>query len=110
MIQARKNKGRFANINSFIHSKICMFKLTGILKKEEIREFTRRDGSAGKNKVIFVEPAGSVYPIKITVNDLDFKTGKIGDTLNLDIDIYPYYFQDKKRKKAFVDYYIPNKK
>lgn len=87
-----------------------MFKLTGTLKKEEIQEFTRKDGTNGKSKLLFVEPVGSIYPIKVKVNDLDLKTGKIGDTITLDVDVYPYYFQDKMRKKALVDYYVPNKK
>ena len=87
-----------------------MFKLTGILKKEEIREFTRKDGTPGKSKTFFIEPEGSVYPIKVNVSDVDFKAGKIGDTVTLDVNIFPYYIVDKKRKRAFADYYIPNKK
>lgn len=87
-----------------------MFKLTGILKKEEIREFTRKDGTQGQSKTLFIEPEGSVYPIKVNVADVDLKVGKIGETITLTVAIFPYYIQDKKRKRAFADYYIPNKK
>ncbi|MBU1044777.1 MAG: hypothetical protein KJ915_10320 [Candidatus Omnitrophica bacterium] len=87
-----------------------MFKLTGILKKEEIRDFTRKDGTQGQSKSLIIEPEGSVYPIKVNVSDVDLKVGKIGETITLTVAIFPYYIQDKKRKRAFADYYIPNKK
>jgi hypothetical protein len=87
-----------------------MFKLTGILKQEEIREFTRKDGTPGKSKTLVIEPEGSIYPIKVNIADVDFKTVKQGETITLDVAIFPYYIVDKKRKRAFVDYYIPNKK
>ena len=86
-----------------------MFKLTGTLKKEELREFIRKDGTQGKSKTLFIEPAGSIYPIKVNVSDLNFKVGKQGDEISLNVEIFPYYIQDKKRKRAFVDFYIPNK-
>lgn len=86
-----------------------MFTLTGILKKEEIREFTRKDGSEGKNKILYIEPEGSVYPIKVNVADANYKVGKIGEKVTLSIAVYSYHIVDKKRKRAFTDYYIPNK-
>ena len=89
---------------------LYMFKLTGILKKEEIRDFTRKDGTPGQSKTLFIEPAGSVYPIKVNISDMELKVGKIGETVTLDVNIFPYYIADKKRKRAFADYYIPNKK
>jgi len=87
-----------------------MFKITGILKKEEIREFTRKDGTQGKSKSLFIEPQGSVYPIKVNVSDVDLKVGKQGETITVEVAVFPYYIQDGKRKKAFADFYIPNKK
>ena len=86
-----------------------MFKLNGVLKKEEIREFVRKDGTQGKSRTLFIEPEGSVYPIKVNVSDMDLKIGKQGDKVSLDVAIFPYYIQDKKRKRAFADFYIPNK-
>ena len=87
-----------------------MFQLKGILKKEEIREFTRKDGTPGKSRTLFIEPIGSIYPIKVNTSDMELKIGKQGETVMLDIDIFPYHIVDKKRKRAFADYYIPNKK
>ena len=87
-----------------------MFKLTGVLKKEEIREFTRKDGTQGQSRTLFIEPEGSVYPIKVNVSDMDLKVGKQGEKVSLDVAIFPYCIQDKKRKRAFADYYIPSKK
>ncbi|MFW0837522.1 MAG: hypothetical protein ACKKL5_00805 [Candidatus Komeilibacteria bacterium] len=40
---------------------------------------------------------------------MNLKIGKQGDLITLDVEIFPYYIQDKKRKRAFADYYIPNK-
>ena len=37
-----------------------MFKLTGILKKEEVREFTRKDGTLGKSKTLIIELEASI--------------------------------------------------
>jgi len=87
-----------------------MFKLTGVLKKEEVREFTRKDGSLGQSRTLFIEPEGSVYPIKVNVSDMDMEVGEQGETVTLDVNIFPYYIADKKRKRAFADYYIPNNK
>lgn len=86
-----------------------MFQLTGILKKEEIREYKKKDGTQGKSKTLFIEPLGSVYPIKVNVSDIDLKFGKSGDTITVDVSIFPYYIQDGKRQKAFNSIYIPVK-
>lgn len=86
-----------------------MFFIKGILKKEEIRDFTRKDGSQGQSKTFFVEPQGSIYPVRISVADIDYKVGKIGDMVTIDLSIFPYYIFEGKRKKAFIDLYIPVK-
>ncbi len=87
-----------------------MFKLTGVLKKEEVREFTRKDGSQGQSRTLFIEPEGSVYPVKVNVSDMDLKVGKQGEKVTVDVAIFPYFIEGGKRKRAFTDYYIPNKK
>jgi hypothetical protein len=87
-----------------------MFKLTGVLKKEEVREYKKKDGSQGKSKVLYIEPEGSIYPVRVNAADTDFKAGKVGEKITLDVAVFPYYFQDKQRKKALIDYYVPNKK
>lgn len=87
-----------------------MFKIIGTLKKIEEREYKKKNGSQGKSKTLFIEPAGSIYPVKVNVSDMDLKIGKEGEQISLDVKIYPYYWEEKQRKKAFMDVYIPNKK
>lgn len=84
-----------------------MFKLTGILRKEEVRDFTKKDGSQGQSKTLFIEPAGSIYSVKVNVSDINLKVGKTGETVTVDVSIFPYTIVDGKRKKAFTDLYIP---
>ena len=86
-----------------------MFKLTGVLKKEEFTDFTRKNGEIGKKRTLYIEPEGSVYPVKVTIADHDLKVGKQGETVTLMVEIFPYYVQDGKRKRAFTDFYIPLK-
>ena len=85
-------------------------KITGILKKEEIKKFKRRDGSDGKSKNIYIEPEGSIYPIMVSTSDVNLKVGNIGDRVELEVALYPYFFQDGQRRKAHISYYIPEKK
>lgn len=87
-----------------------MFKLTGVLKKDEIKDYTRKDGTPGQIRNLFIEPEGSIYPIKVNVSDLEAKIGKLGETITLSVEVYAYQFVDKQRKRAFLDVYIPNKK
>ena len=87
-----------------------MFKITGKLKKEETREFVRKDGTPGQSRSLYIEPIGSIYPVKVNCSDMDLKVGKQGDIVTLDVEAFPYAIVDKKRKKAFLDVYIPNKK
>ncbi len=87
-----------------------MFQLKGILKKEEIREFDRKDGTRGKTKILYIEPERSIYPIKVNVHDMDLKICKIGEFITLNVEMFPYHIVDRKRKRAFADFYIPNKK
>lgn len=86
-----------------------MFKLTGVLKKEEVREFTRKDGSQGQSRTLFVEPEGSVYPVKVNVSDMDLKVGKQGEKVTVEVGIFPYTIENGRRKRAFMDIYVPNK-
>lgn len=86
-----------------------MFTLKGTLKKVSIKEFTRRDGTPGQSRELYIEPEGSLYPVKVNVSDMDMKIGKEGDVVTLKVEVFPYTFVDKKRKKAFLDVYVPNK-
>lgn len=89
--------------------------ITGILKKEEIKEYVKKDGTPGKTRSLFIEPKGSIYPVKVNLSNLDKKIGKEGETVTLEIAVYPYHFiKDENgnsiRKKAFMDVYVPDKK
>jgi len=86
-----------------------MIKIKGILKKEEVKQFVKKDGSRGEIKNFFIEPEGTIYPIKISTTNVDLKIGKEGGVVELGVSVFPYYFQDGKKKKALLDYYIPNK-
>ena len=86
-----------------------MFNIKGTLKKDDINEFTKKDGSTVQKRIIFLEPEGSIFPIKIYINDKDLDLGKIGDIINLDVNVYPYYFLDKKVRRANVNFYVSNK-
>jgi hypothetical protein len=87
-----------------------MFYVKGILRKEDVETFTRKDGTEGSKRVLYVEPEGSVFPTKINCSDMDMKVGKVGETVNLPIEVFAYYFEDGKRKRAYKDVYIPKKK
>lgn len=86
-----------------------MFNIKGTLKKDDINEFTKKDGTTVQKRIIFLEPEGSIFPIKIYINDKDLDLGKIGDIINLDVNVYPYYFLDKKVRRANVNFYVSNK-
>lgn len=88
---------------------MLMFNIKGTLKKDDINEFTKKDGTTVQKRIIFLEPEGSIFPIKIYINDKDLDLGKIGDIINLDVNVYPYYFLDKKVRRANVNFYVSNK-
>ena len=87
------------------------FKITGVLRKEEVREYTRKkDNSKGQSRTLYIEQEGEITSVPVSCSDMDLKVGKIGEKVTVEIAIYPYYFADGKRKPAKCDYYIPNKK
>jgi hypothetical protein len=86
-----------------------MFIIKGKIKKDDINEFTKKGGTTVQKRIIFLEPEGSIFPIKIYIDDRDLDLGKIGDTISLDVNVYPYYFLDKKVRRANVNFYVSNK-
>ena len=87
------------------------FKVTGILRKEEVKEFIRKkDNTKGLTRTLYIEQEGEISSVPVSCSDMDLKVGKIGEKVSLEIAVYPYYFADGKRKPAKCDYYIPNKK
>jgi hypothetical protein len=86
-----------------------MFNIKGIIKKDEIKEFIKKDGTTVQKRIIFLEPEGSIFPIKIYIDNKDLDLGKTGETVSLDVNVYPFYFQDRQIKRASVNYYVSNK-
>ena len=88
-----------------------MLKVIGTLKRDRIREYTTKSGESGSSREVFVlsDENNACYPIKVNVADKELKVGKLGEKVELSVDIFPYYIVDGKRKRAFVDIYIPNK-
>ena len=90
-----------------------MIKVIGTLKRDQIREYTTKEGQSGSSRELFIFDNDSdkdIYPVKVNVADKELKVGKLGDKVELDVDIFPYHIVDGKRKRAFVDIYIPKKK
>ena len=86
-----------------------MFQLNGTLKKDEVRDFKKKDGSECKKRVVYIEPVDSIFPIEVNIEDFDLKLGKIGDPVTINLSIYPYYFENGTRKRASLSYYVPLK-
>lgn len=81
-----------------------MLKLTGILRKEEIKEFPRRNGETGREKILYIEPEGYIRSIMVHAPDTSLPLGEIGEMLELSVKVYAYPTKDGK--KAFVKYEI----
>ena len=86
-----------------------MFLIKGIIKKDEIKEFTKKDGTTVQKRIIYLEPEGSIYPVKVYIGDQKLDLGKTGETVSLDVNVYPFYFQDRQIKRASVNFYVSNK-
>ena len=86
-----------------------MIKVIGTLKRDRIREYTTKAGEPGSSREVFVlsDDSKSYYPLKVNVADKDLKIGKLGEKVELDVEIFPYHIVNGKRKRAFVDIYIP---
>ncbi len=85
-----------------------MYRITGILKKEEVEKYTRNDGTQGQSKYLYIELPDTVYPIKVKAPNAEYKVGKVGETVTVGVEMFPFTIVDKKRKKAFIDIYIPS--
>ena len=84
-----------------------MFILKGIIKEDKNENFTRKDGTPGVKRSLFIEPAGSIYPIKVGV-PLEKNYGKVGASIEILVNVFPYYYIDKQRKRAFLSVYVPD--
>ncbi len=86
-----------------------MITIKGILRKEEIKTFTRKDGTSGTSKTVYIEPVGEIQSLAVSVPP-EMKVGKEGEVVVLEgVNLYPFTFVNGKRERAQLSIYIPNK-
>ena len=83
-----------------------MFYIKGTIKDDKIENFTRRDGTPGQKRLLYVEPLNSIYPITVNV-PLNKDYGKIGAKVEVEVKVYPFSFVNKERQRAFLSVYVP---
>ena len=83
-----------------------MFYIKGTLKDDKIENFTRKDGTPGQKRLLYVEPLNSIYPITVNV-PLNKDYGKIGAKVEVEVKVYPFSFVNKERQRAFLSVYVP---
>jgi hypothetical protein len=83
-----------------------MFYIKGSIKDDKQENYTRKDGTAGQKRILFIEPEGSIYPVKVDV-PLDKKYGKVGDKVEIKVNVAAFHFVDKQRRRAFLSVYVP---
>lgn len=82
-----------------------MFYIKGLIRDDKQEDFPRKDGTIGRKRTLFIEPEGSIYSQKIDF-PLDEKAGKVGDKVDMKVNIYPYYFLDGVRKRGYLSIYV----
>ena len=82
-----------------------MFYIKGTIKDDKIENFTRKDGTPGQKRMLYVEPLGSIYPIAVSV-PLDNDYGKVGAKVEFAVNVFPFCFVNKQRQKAFLSVYV----
>lgn len=100
------NKGRHA-LEKYNYN--LMLTITGTLKKDELKEFIKKDNSSVKKRIIYIEPKNSIFPIKISIEDQSLNLGNLGEEISLGVIAYPYYFKDGRMVKANLNFYVPKK-
>lgn len=83
-----------------------MFYIKGTIKDDKIENFTRKDGTPGQKRMLYVEPLNSIYPITVNV-PIGKDYGKIGAKVEIEVRVYPFSFVNKERQKAFLSVYVP---
>lgn len=83
-----------------------MFYIKGTIKDFKIENFTRKDGTPGQKRTMYVEPNGSIYPLSVTV-PLNKECGKVGSKVEVEVKIYPFSIVNKQRQRAFLSIYVP---
>jgi hypothetical protein len=82
-----------------------MFYIKGVIKDDKLEGFTRKDGTPGQKRSLYIEPVNSIYPITVTV-PVGKDYGQIGDKVEIEVKVYPFSFVNKQRLKAFMSVYV----
>jgi len=82
-----------------------MFILKGKIKDDKTKDFVSKDGVPGLVRSLFIDPLGSIYPIKVNV-PLDRDFGTVGSDVELEVNVYPYNYVDGVRKRAYLSIYV----
>lgn len=82
-----------------------MFFIKGTIKDDRIENFTRKNGTPGQKRLLYIEPLGSIYPIETSV-PMNKDYGEIGSKVELEVNVYPFFFVNKQRVKAFLSVYV----
>ena len=83
-----------------------MFFIKGTIKDFKVESFTRKDGTPGQKRTMYVEPNGSIYPLSVNV-PLNKEYGKVGSKVEVEVKIYPFSLVNKQRQRAFLSIYVP---
>lgn len=83
-----------------------MFYIKGTIKNDKIENFTRKDGTPGQKRLLYIEPLNSIYPITVNV-PLNKDYGEIGAKVEVEVKVYPFSFVNKERQRAFLSVYVP---
>jgi len=83
-----------------------MFILKGTIKDDKKENFVRKDGTPGVKRSLFIDPLGSIYPVKVNV-PMDRDYGQVGSEVEIAVALFPYCYVDKQRQRAFLSIYVP---
>jgi hypothetical protein len=82
-----------------------MFILKGKIKDDKTKDFVSKDGVPGVVRSLFIDPLGSIYPIKVNV-PLDRDFGPVGSEIELEVNVYPSDYVDGVRQRAYLSIYV----
>lgn len=82
-----------------------MFYIKGVIKDDKLENFTRKDGTPGQKRSLYIEPVNSIYPITVNV-PIGKDYGQIGDKVEIEVKVFPFSFVNKQRLKAFLSVYV----
>lgn len=83
-----------------------MFILKGKIKDDKTKDFVSKDGVPGLVRSLFIDPLGSIYPVKVNV-PLDQDFGQVGSEVEIEVSVYPYCYVDGVRQRAYLSIYVP---